>query len=112
MASGFWTDSITRGRRGPDALLDSASRTTLAALSFGLALGVALPREACAGAGTVNPVQTSTYSLGTHNLTTFGAGTSINAVSPSDAGVYGGSGASWNVTNYGGIRGPSGGVRA
>jgi hypothetical protein len=110
MASGFWTDSITRGRRGPDALLDSASRTTLAALSFGLALGVALPREACAGAGTVNPVQTSTYSLGTHNPTTFGAGTSINAVSPSDAGVYGGSGASWNVTNYGGIRGPSGGV--
>ena len=82
------------------------SKTTLAALSIGLALGVALPREARAGAGSVNPVQTSTYSLGTHNPITFGAGTNISAVSPSYAGVYGGSGASWTVANYGVIKGP------
>ena len=99
--------SATRRRRCDDAFLGSVSKTTLAALSIGLALGVALPREARAGAGTVNPVQTSIYMLGTHNPTTFGAGTNINAVSPSNAGVYGGSSMPWNVTNYGGIQGPS-----
>ncbi len=56
---GSGTVLILRNRRG-GALLDSVSRTTLAALSFGLALGVALPREA---GGTVNPVQTD--NLGT-----------------------------------------------
>ena len=109
MACEFCTDSITRGHRGLAALLNSASRTTLAALAFGLALGVALPGEARARAGTVNPVQTSTYSLGTHNPTTLGAGTNINAVSPSNVGVYGGSSMPWTVTNYGRIQGPSGG---
>ena len=106
---GSGADSIVRDRRGAAALLNSASRTTWAALSLGLTLGVVLPREARADAGTVNPVQTSTYSLGTHNPTTFGAGTNINAASPANAGVYGGSSMPWNVTNYGGIQGPSGG---
>ena len=98
------TGSATRRRRCDDAFLGSVSKTTLAALSIGLALGVALPREARAGAGTVNPVQTSTYSLGTHNPTTFGAGTNINPASPSSAGVYGGSSVPWNVANYGAIQ--------
>jgi hypothetical protein len=106
---GSGVDPIVRGRRGAAALLNSASRTTLAALSLGLALGVALPRQAHAGAGTVNPIQTSTYRLGTHNPTTFGAGTNVNAASPSNAGVYGGSSTTWNVTNYGSIQGPSAG---
>src|SRR5271166_481352 len=107
---GFGTDSIVRGRRSAAALLNSVSRTSLAALSLGLALGVALPGEARAGAGTVNPVQTSTYSLGTHNPTTFGGGTNINAATPSSVGVYGGSSTPWNVTNYGAIQGPSAGL--
>jgi hypothetical protein len=106
---GSGTDSIVRCRRGGAALLNSASTTALAALSLGLALGVALPRDALAGPGTVNPVQTSTYLLGTHNPTTFGAGTNINAVSPWNIGVYGGAGMSGNVANYGAIQGPSGG---
>src|SRR5580693_1081159 len=91
---GSGVDPIVRGRRGAAALLNSASRTTLAALSLSLALGVVPPRQARAGGGTVNPVQTSTYSLGTHNPTTFG---------------YGGSSTPWSVTNYGSIQGPSGG---
>ncbi len=103
---GFGTDSIVRGRRGAAALLNSVSRTSPAALSLGLALGVALPGEARAGAGAVNPVQTTTYSLGTHNPITFGAGTNINAASPSSVGVYGGSSTPWNVANYGAIQGP------
>jgi hypothetical protein len=106
---GSGVDPIVRGRRGAAALLNSASRTTLAALSLSLALGVVPPRQARAGGGTVNPVQTSTYSLGTHNPTTFGAGTNVNAASPSNAGVYGGSSTTWNVTNYGSIQGPSAG---
>ena len=108
MVSG--AEPIMRGGRGAAGLLNSASRTTLAALSLGVALGVVLAREARAGAGTVSPVQTSTYSLGTHNPTTFGAGTNIDAVSPSNAGVYGGSTTPWNITNYGRIQGPSGGL--
>jgi len=58
----------------------------------------------------VNPVQTSTYSLGTHNPTTFGGGTDINAATPSSVGVYVGSSTPWNVTNYGAIQGPSAGL--
>ncbi len=69
-----------------------------------------MPGEARAGAGTVNPVQTSTYNLGTHNPTTFGAETSINAVSPSYAGVYGSAAAPWTVANYGVIQGPLVGI--
>ena len=95
-------------RRCP--LLNSVSRTTLAALSLGLALGVALPGEARAGAGTVSPVQTSTYILGNFNPTTFGAGTNINAASPWPAGVYGGSSVPWNIVNYGAIQGSSIGI--
>ena len=95
---GSGVDPIVRGRRGAAALLNSASRTTLAALSLSLALGVVPPRQARAGGGTVNPVQTSTYSLGTHNPTTFGAGTNINAASPSNAGVYGGSSTPWRAS--------------
>lgn len=79
----------------------------MAALSFGFALGVALPHGASAGA--VSPVQTLTYTLGMLNPITLGAGTNIDAVSPSNAGVYGGSSTPWNGTNYGKIGGPSGG---
>ena len=61
-------------------LLNSVSRTTLAALSFGFALGVALPHGASAGA--VSPVQTLTYTLGMLNPITLGAGTNIDAVTP------------------------------
>jgi hypothetical protein len=99
---GFTIHSIAKNCRGGTPLLDSVSKTTLAALSVGLAVGVNLPREACAGAA-VNPIQTSTYVLGKTNPITFGAGTKINVVS--NIGVYGGSTASWNVSNYGSIQG-------
>jgi fibronectin-binding autotransporter adhesin len=108
MGSGI--NTIARDRRGTGALLNSVSRTALAALSVGLSLGVALPSEARAGAGTVNPVQTSTYILGKYNPTTFGVGTSINAPSPWPAGLYGGSKGSWNIVNYGAIQGSSVGI--
>jgi hypothetical protein len=100
---GYATDSVVQGYNGAAPLLNSVSRTTLAALSVGLALGVALPREAYAGSGVVNPNQTSMYILGTFNPITFGAGTRINA--GSNVGVYGGSSVNWTVTNYGSIQG-------
>ncbi len=75
------TDWTPRSRFAGASLLNSVSRTTLAALSVGLALGVAVPCEARAGEGTVNPSQTFTYSLGTYNPTMFGAETNINAAS-------------------------------
>ncbi len=99
---GCAANSIVRSHDGSVPLLNSASRTTLAALLLGLPLGVVLPREAQAGAA-VDPIQTSTYVLGKANPITFGAGTKINAAS--NIGVYGGSGASWTVANYGAIRG-------
>ncbi len=105
---GSGTDSILRDRRDDAALLNSVSRTALAALPLSLTLGVALPREA--RAGTVNPVQTFMYSLGTYNPITFGAGTNIDAVSPSYAGVYGGSSTPWYVANYGSMQGWSLGI--
>jgi F0F1-type ATP synthase membrane subunit c/vacuolar-type H+-ATPase subunit K len=93
------SDGSSRGRLGGASLLSSVSRTTLAALTVGLALGVAAPREARAGPGTVNPSQTFTYVLGTYNPTTFGVGAGIYAAS--GAGVYGGSGAAWNCRQPG-----------
>jgi hypothetical protein len=102
------SDGSSRGRLGGASLLSSVSRTTLAALTVGLALGVAAPREARAGPGTVNPSQTFTYVLGTYNPTTFGVGAGIYAAS--GAGVYGGSGAAWNVANLGVIQGSDLGV--
>lgn len=72
------------------------------------AVGIALPDEAVAGSGAVNPVQTSTYLLGASNPITFGAATQINALS--NVGVYGGSGQSWTVANYGSIQGQLDGI--
>src|SRR5271156_37824 len=88
IGGGSETDSIVPIRRGATVLLNSVSRTTLAAFSLGLALGVALPREARAGAGVVSPVQSSMYVLGAFNPIPFGAATQID--SSSVAGVYGG----------------------
>ncbi len=77
----------------------------MAALTVGLtALGVVLPDGARAGAGSVSPVQTAMYVLGKYNPTTFSATTSINAASV--VGVYGVSGPSVTVDNYGVIQGP------
>ena len=101
------TDSIAR-RRTVTALLNTASRTTLGAASLSVVLGVALPREARAGAGVVNPVQTTMYVLGAFNPITFGAGTQIK--SSSVAGVYGDSSQTWSVANYGSIQGPTLGI--
>ena len=86
------------GCDGRAPLLGTVSRTALALLLLDLALGVVLPSEACAGSGSANPVQTSTYLLGTFNPITFEAATQINAA---DVGVYGGLSNSWTVANYG-----------
>jgi hypothetical protein len=96
-------DSIVRTHGAAAALLNSASKTTLAALSLGLALGVALPREARA----ISVVQSSTYFL-ISSPVTFDSTTNIDAVGSSNAGVYGRSGMPWNVTNYGSIKGRPG----
>src|SRR5208337_1320567 len=96
----FGTDEIVRGDA---AFLNSVSRTALAALTLGLALGVALPGEARAGC-VVNPVQSVTYDLSCSPIT-FGSTTNINAVGPSTTGVYGGPSMPWNVANYGIIQG-------
>ena len=102
------TDSIVQSIDGAAPLLNSVSRTTLAALSFSFALGVALPHEASAGSGAVSPVQTSTYILGAHNPITFGIGTKISAASY--VGVYGGFAETWTIANYGAIQGPLQGI--
>ncbi len=52
------TASIAHRPRGGAALLNSVSRTALAAPTMGLALGVVLPSEARAQC-TVNPVKAS-----------------------------------------------------
>src|SRR5271163_2274586 len=96
------------GCNGRAPLLNTVSGTALTILLVDLAIGVALSPEARAGAGTVNPVQTSTYVLGTHNPTTFGAGTNINAAS--NMGVFGGYSSIWTVANYGSIRGSIQGI--
>jgi len=72
-----------------------------------LAVGVSL--AGAAQAGTVNPVQATTYNLSTaNNPITFGTGTNINAT-PGN-GVQGDSSTAWNVTNQGGIAGQFYGV--
>lgn len=101
-------NSISARLGGAAPLLDSVSSTALTAFSLGLALGVALPREACAGSGAVSPVQSSTYLLGKYNPITLGAATRINTSSV--AGVYGGSSQIWTVANYGSVQGLSVGI--
>ena len=98
------TERILRGRVGAAGLLNSVSRTTLAAFSVGVALGVALPGEARAGSGPATPPsQTTTYTLGTYNPTIFATGTSINVATGN--GVYGSPGTAWIVLNYGSVSG-------
>ena len=99
------TASIAHRPRGGAALLNSVSRTALAAPTMGLALGVR-PAERGAGAVRVNPVQSVTYDLSSAcNPITFGPATNISPPGPSANGVYGDSSMPWNVTNNGSIQG-------
>ncbi len=99
------TNGIVRRPRVDAALLNSVSRTALAALTIGLALGVVLPGGARARC-VVNPVQSVTFVLSLcGNPITFGSMTNIDPVSPSTAGVLGDSSMTWNISNYGSIRG-------
>jgi hypothetical protein len=92
------------------ALLNSVSRTALAALSLGLGLGVLLPGEARAGCpASVNSTYSSTYNL-ICSSTTFESGNVINAISPSLTGVLGDSSQAWTVANYGSIQAVSVGI--
>ena len=106
MRSGSNSTKLCFGVAAP--LLNSVSTTALTAFSLGLALGVALPREACAGSGAVSPVQSSTYLLWKYNPITLGAATRI--ITSSMAGVYGGSSQIWTVANYGSVQGLSLGI--
>ena len=90
---------IARSRLGA-ALLNSVSRTALAALTVGLGLGVVLPGEARANC-SFDGEQSFTYTLSC-SPTTFGSATNI-VVSPDVVGVYGNSTASWTITNSGTI---------
>jgi uncharacterized protein with beta-barrel porin domain len=83
----------------------SVATRAFAFVPTALAVGVSLAGPA--QAGTVNPVQTTTYNLSpANNPITFGAGTNIN-VSGSDA-VDGDATTQWNVTNDGRLTGQSG----
>jgi hypothetical protein len=102
------TDAIVGRRHSSAALLNSVSRTALAALTMGLALGVMLPGEAHAQC-VVNPVQGYTYVLSLcGNPITFGPKTNIN-INPfyptGMSGVANFYALVWNVTNLGNIQG-------
>ena len=71
----FRTNCVAGRPRVGAALLNSVSRTTLAALTMGLALAVVLPSEARAGC-FFNGTQSFTYNLSCSS-TTFGSGTNI-----------------------------------
>src|SRR5581483_1617025 len=72
-------------------------------------IGMAAPGLAEAAGTTVNPVQTTTYTLTSGaNPTTFGPNTSINT-SSGDA-VDGDTSAQWDVTNQGSLKGAASGV--
>ena len=81
----FMTNGEVRRPRVGAALLNSVSRTALAALTMGLALGVVLPSEARAGC-FFNGAQSFTYVLSCSS-TTFGPATNIDVTAPSSNGV-------------------------
>jgi uncharacterized protein with beta-barrel porin domain len=87
--------------------LRGTSAAVLVAASTTLAFGVALPRQA--QAGSVTPVQTTTYTLTTgNNPVTFATGADINSAGAD--GVYGAAGTSWTVSNQGTLSGAAYGL--
>jgi uncharacterized protein with beta-barrel porin domain len=92
--------TIARGDARRTLLASVATRALSAAIAAA-AVGVMLPDSA--QAGTVNPVQSTTYALTTaNNPITFGSGTNINTTNPNA--VYGSGAAAWNVSNTGQIQ--------
>ena len=88
------------GRR-PAELFNNVSRRYLTAALIGLATAAATS-QAHAGAVTVTPNQTTTYTLSPQaSPITFGSGTDI--ATTDEDGVDGGSGARWKITNLGSI---------
>lgn len=96
------SSSVGAARR---RLMASAASRAFAIVPSALIVGVSL--AGAAQAGTVNPVQATTYNLTTaNNPITFGTGAKID-VAIGDA-VYGSTAAQWNVTNEGALTGQNG----
>lgn len=104
-------DGFARGGRRI-RLLCGASGAALRTVSLAVALGVSVSQSAFAGSVTVNPVQTSTYTLTPGaNPITFGAGTNVDTASTFyGTAIAGGGGTPWVVTNSGFLRGNLAGV--
>jgi fibronectin-binding autotransporter adhesin len=92
-------------------LLGSASGVALSVASVVVALGVCVPGAAQAQT-TVNPVQTTTFTLNAaQNPIIFGSTTSIDtSATPAADAIFGGGGTAWIVTNQVNILGNRRGV--
>ena len=92
-------------------LLSGAASLALPVASMIVAVGVCAP-DAAHAQTTVNPVQTTTFTLNpAQNPITFGSTTNIDTTSSSSShAVAGGTGTAWTVTNQGRIAGARAGI--